>query len=103
VAAAETTPLCPTSIENDGGAISFTIFADGSLTGTITRKPATTATLAGTMNKNGQFVAVAAFGADGNFQMQGAAVLTSTNLLGSFTYKFLGSDYNASFSCTPSN
>lgn len=85
----------------DDGSISFTIYPDGSLTGSMTRKPGTSATLVGTVNAHGQMVAVAGFGAEGNFEIEGAVVLT-TNLLGSFRYRFLGVEYNASFSCVPS-
>jgi hypothetical protein len=85
----------------DDGSISFTIYPDGSLTGSMTRRPGTSATLVGTVNAHGQMVAVAGFGAEGNFEMEGAVVLT-TNLLGSFRYRFLGVEYNASFSCVPS-
>lgn len=88
--------------EGESGSISFTVFSDGSLTGTMTRSPALTASLSGNINDLGQMIAVAGFGADGNYQMQGSVVLTN-NLLGSFRYNFLGVEYNGSFSCAPAS
>ncbi|HRI42919.1 MAG TPA: hypothetical protein PLL78_01815 [Fimbriimonadaceae bacterium] len=85
----------------DNGTLSFTVYADGSMTGTMTRtRPATNATLVGTLDANGIMTALAGFGPDGNFEIQGAAVLTN-NLLGSFRFTYKGVDYNASFSCVP--
>jgi len=87
----------------DNGSISFTVYSDGSMTGTMTRnRPATSATLVGTLDANGNIVAVAGFGADGNFEIQGAAVLTN-NLLGSFRFTYKGVDYHASFTCVPAS
>lgn len=86
--------------ENDSGSISFTVFADGSLTGTMSKSPSLSANLVGHVNSLGQMIAVAGFGADGNFSIQGSVVLTN-NLLGSFRYEWLGTEYNGSFSCAP--
>lgn len=86
---------------NDNGTMAFTVFSDGSFTGTMSRKPGLTGNFEGHINPLGQLTGVAGFGADGNFLIQGSVVLNNNNLLGSFRYEWLGIEYNASFTCTP--
>lgn len=86
-------------VSNDSGTIAFTIFNDGSLVGTMTSSVlAANAPLTGQVEEDGDFDAVAGFGASGNFVMRGTLVLTSGRLLGSFDYRLLGQPYAGSLS-----
>lgn len=86
---------------NDGGALVMTVYSDGSVDGTMGRSPNLSGTINGSIDANGNLTAVGNFGADGNFLISGSVIVT-TDLIGSFRYKFLGNEYNGSFSCKPS-
>lgn len=81
---------------DDNGTLLITVYADGSITGTMTRKDGTSAAVSGSMQNDGVFRSVAGFGAGGNYDMVGSVVKLNDSLLGSFNYRYLGTVYSAS-------
>ncbi len=83
---------------DDNGTLTITVYADGSITGTMTRKDGTSGPISGSMQEDGVFRTVAGFGAGGNYDMVGSVVKMNSSLLGSFNYRYLGTVYSASMS-----
>lgn len=83
---------------NDTGAISFTITADGSLSGTISTKAAT-GTIAGHVDKTGSLTAIASFTAGGNMVIGGKVTMSSGRISSNFNYVTMGIQYGGSFDC----
>jgi hypothetical protein len=86
----------------DGGPIQFVIQSDGSLGGTIGRKPNISGSLAGMVDRSGRFTAIADFGPNGNFVIGGNLVLINSQIQGSFAYQFLGVEYSATMNLSES-
>jgi hypothetical protein len=86
---------------NDGGAITLTVTADGSYTGTIANK-FTTGTLGGQIDKTGRLTGVASFTTGGNMIMGGAVTMSSGRISSNFSYVVNGIQYGGSFDCGPS-
>ncbi len=85
---------------NDGGTLTFTVSADGSVTGTMSRKGGLSGSFGGIINNTGKLTATSAFSGSGNFIISGQVALGSGSLSGSFNYDWLGSEYQGTFSET---
>ena len=85
---------------SDNGNVSLTVSADGSVSGTMTRKVGS-GTVAGLIEKNGRISAVSSYAAGGNMVIGGSVQLTAGRLIGSFNYVQTGVSYAGTFDCGP--
>lgn len=83
---------------NDSGAISLTVTADGSFTGSIANKFAS-GTFGGQINKSGRLTAIGSFTSGGNMIVGGAVTMSSGRLSSTFSYTVNGIQYGGSFDC----
>ncbi|HLO98855.1 MAG TPA: hypothetical protein VK171_09705 [Fimbriimonas sp.] len=82
----------------DGGAISFTVSADGSFSGTIATK-STSGSVSGHIDKYGALTGVSSFAGGGNMIMGGAVTMSSGRISSNFNYVVSGIQYGGSFDC----
>ncbi len=88
---------------DDSGTITMSVYADGSITGTMTRKDGSSGPFNGTMQNDGVFRGLAGFGVGGNYDIVGSVVKLHDSLLGSFNYRYLGTVYSASMTLEDGN
>ncbi len=86
---------------NDGGVMTFQVFQDGSVTGSMVRKGGFTGNLSGRIESNGTLHMFAGFGADGNYDISGEVLLNNDALLGSMTFTYQGFRYGGEFNLQP--
>jgi hypothetical protein len=88
-------------LANDGGSLGFTVSADGSMTGSMSRSGGSiSGPISGVISNSGRLTATTGFPTSGNFIIGGQVVLGNGTLSGSFTYSWLGNQYQGSFSET---
>jgi hypothetical protein len=85
---------------NDNGNINLTVTADGSYSGSITKKSGT-GSISGTIDKRGALTGVASFPAGGNWLMGGTVTSNSNRLISSFSYTTNGIQYSGNFDVAP--
>lgn len=86
-------------LTNDGGTLTFTVTADGSFSGSMSRSSGS-GTIGGIISNTGKMTGTASFATDGNFLISGQVVSAPGTLSGSFNYSWLGQEYTGSFSET---
>ena len=85
---------------NDGGSLTWTVTSDGSLSGTMDRTGGVSGSTSGVISNTGQFTSTAGFATDGNFLIRGAVAIDNGDLVGSFSYSWLGKVYQGTLSLT---
>ncbi len=79
---------------NQGGTNTFTVFADGSVTGSyVNTNLNLTGNLVGTIDAAGNLNATVGFGASGNYTLKGNVVISAGSLNGTYTTTWQGNDY----------
>jgi hypothetical protein len=87
-------------LANDGGALTFAVTSDGSVSGTMARSGNLSGAFGGVINNTGRLTATSSFPSSGNFVITGQVVLSAGAMSGSFSYSWLGSEYQGTFSET---
>lgn len=84
---------------NDGGVATWTVYSDGSITGTLTLTSTNaTANCVGTVNGLGNFQIQAGFGALGNYDLQGTMTKNAAKVDCVYTTYWNGTGYNSNVS-----
>jgi hypothetical protein len=85
----------------DGGTLTLTITADGSVVGTMGRNGGLSGALSAVVENTGQYRGAVTFPTSGNFILRGAMSGSSAGLNSNFSYDWLGSTYVATFTASP--